>query len=243
MQAASNQALVGLAVVAEQDASASLLRGGVRLLREQRFAVTDLEPVLALLAPGLERLSKLVLGTVLYEKTRHWPTERGWRTGWGDQVRKGHEVEALVRKVRDTIDERHEHGGAPGWVRELAGRVDLCSDVTDPLLKTIDRWADAPGRYANFNALSRGGAPSDEASPHQLWTDLTAEIAIANPQRFQTLDGSPADWDAAMSDLHALLAESVVAWVDLVVTAWNVGRFGEYAKRLPISDVTWPRPK
>lgn len=175
MTAPGNQALMGLAVIPEQDASASLLRGGVRLLREQLVAVTDLEPALALLAPGLETLSKLVLGTVLYE--------------------------------------------------------------------TNGRWADAPGRYANFNALSRGGAPSDDASPHQLWTDLTAEITNANPQRFQALDGFPAEWDAAMSDLHALLADSIVSWVDLVVTAWNVGRFGQYPMGLRISDATWPKPK
>lgn len=104
----NNRALMGFAVIAEQDACASLLRGGVRLLREQRFASTDLEAVLALLAPGLERLSKLALGTVLYETTGHWPTERGWKAGWGDQARRGHEVEALVRKVRETIEGRQE---------------------------------------------------------------------------------------------------------------------------------------
>lgn len=235
MTPASDQAREGIAVLEEQDASLALLRAGVRLLRAQRFASEDLEPVLALLAPGLERLSKLVLGAVMNTDEQRWPTDQEWRA-WG------HQVTVLTAEVDAALAARRPHGGAPGWVGQLQERVQARRAVLDPLLAVIDAWAKATGRYENFAALTRRGAMPTHETPRGLWHDLTNNITNADYDRFKGLAGTQEDWNAAISDLHNLLADAVVAWVDVVVVGWNVGTVGPRFKQMQISDLTWPRP-
>jgi len=201
----------------EIDAASSLMRHGLAILTEYRFAARDAEPVLACLAGGAEKLLKLTYGLMCIDDGCQWPSKAAMRNA-------GHRIVDLDDTVRGMIDERRGRGSAPGLITRLLDLSEGHPGINQ-VLATLERYAVA-GRFYNLDLLA--GSAQGDGSPHDLWNELEMDIVEANPEMLEMLAGE--DASVARRDMNKIIVGSVSIWCELLLRSWMTGVCGRTAR-------------
>ena len=204
-----------VALSTEQEATASLLRQGFKIMDEYKFALTDAEPLFVCWAGGAEKLLKLTIGAAGIEYGGAWPALSVM------QYTYGHDIVSLNKSVMDLIEQHKARSTVPGHVDQLqmfvAGDTALAG-----LLGALSRYA-IRGRFYNLDHLA--GSEQLERSPREmLETDVHQLFTAAHPALLT-------DLDTLRPKLNRLIAESFASWCHLIVRCWITGVFGDLAKQ------------
>jgi hypothetical protein len=169
-------------------------------------AVAD--PLFAILAMGMEKLTKLTLGLNGLNTGAGWPSiaiMKGYRHNIGDLDRDACALIQAFARVQ-----------ANGWVQQELDVLTADANIAE-IIKTISVYAQE-GRFHNLDYLSDRVVKNN--SPTELWRDLEGKI-IVPPIRAGLVSAN----DAA-AFFNAAVAKSIRAWVSSYRMAWQQGAFG-----------------
>ncbi|KJK42861.1 hypothetical protein UK23_35320 [Lentzea aerocolonigenes] len=209
-----------IALSDEVDATASLLRHGLRVLESYAFAARDADVAFVCLAGGAEKLLKLSTGLHALDTSGSWPP-KAVMTGIG------HDIVKLYDHVRDLIvQEAPSLSTAPGLIAELLDKVDNDPHI-DQVLEVLGTYA-KKGRFYNLDHLADHKQSDD--SPKQLWEALHQGLLKLHPPLLMQL-ASVGQSQAARAELNKLIICSITDWQELITRAWRTGVFGSLAKQ------------
>jgi hypothetical protein len=210
-------------LIHEQEASVSCLRHGLNILLDYRFAANDAEPLLVLLATGVEKLLKLTYGLMKETETGVWPTRQQMGSGgWG------HDVARLDANCRTLIRSGASRAACPHYIIGLVDKLNA-DPYVNAWLATLTRYATA-GRFFNLDHLADAQQPAP--SPRQLWDELLREVAGSDREPTPPIGSSLIDRDALVLRAIKRLTHTVWLWWETYNRAWVQGICGSQAKRL-----------
>lgn len=211
-QAPGPELVFGIHLVNEITTATQLLAEGLNQVIEPSWYATESATAFTCMASGVERILKLTYGLDALNQGRRFPKE--------ERLRKlGHDLVHLDDLVRPRLA-----AGAAAlrkvYVAELLADVDR-----DPywpgVLKTLDSWAAASGRYRDLTILTGRPAPQDPPTAHWAETesaclhDLGLTAALTGP-----------DSRSALVKARTRLAESILRWWHAIFRAWTHGVLG-----------------
>lgn len=204
----------------ELDGTFGLLRAGDRMLDGFGTVTLDSDPLLACLAPGVERLLKVVHGLAVLDESGQWPSK--------DEMSKRlrHRISGLDQLCRGHTRTRIARATHPAYVRGLLDDVDRNATTTE-LMEVLTHYASS-GRFHNLDTLADG--PPQEPSPRQLWEALEMRLLKQRPDLLADL-GKPAGFDQARTWLNQQCREALRDWQLLYVRAGMHGCFGDRGRR------------
>jgi hypothetical protein len=207
-------------LVAEIDATASLLRRGRQLWLDYSFALLDAEPLMVLLATGCEKLLKLTFGLTHADETGAWPA-------YAVLKKYGHDLVGLDRDCRGLISDRLDRATHPAVISPL-----LDAAGTDPhlrqLLDTLTTYAQR-GRFYNLDHLA--GSPQGTDSPATMWDQLVDGAFFSRTDLQPLLGQDNESWKRLRRETNQMLVDSLSTWQELYARAWAHGICGAEAKR------------
>lgn len=226
-----------VALLYEMGAVRNLLEHGVDLIRSATSWDASRDPILAVVAMGVEKMYKLALGALDLEATGSW-TNR-------EQMQKtGHGIAAMHEKVIAELERRAEE--STQHVRDVMAVVENDS-VSKALIEVIDIYA-RQGRYYYLDIL--GGQEQVWFSPQMLWIDVCSTAgkspkvmsamaqALAEPSRHDL-------WEVVHGYERERIADALtVLWRSVVIAGMN-GLLGQHGRVLGAeiapkrSDITW----
>lgn len=203
----------------EIDAAANLLRRSLGMIHEFRSVGLDADPLLACLAIGVEKVTKLTLGLAAVEDNGSWPDKNTMQNQYG------HRVAVLDRRCREYMARNVDRASAAPYIHQLLSN--LQSDARIGLvLTTLDRYGTV-GRFYNLDALAE--APQADPPPRELWEHVERSVWKDNDAILARLGGP--GFDQARQEINTQIAASVEAWWDLYFRAWSNGVFGAHARQ------------
>jgi hypothetical protein len=207
-----------MAFVYEVNATRNTLSYATRIVASDALTDNTRDPIMSLMAAGLERLYKLTLGVIAIDRDG----------SWSDSKRFGHQIEKMHPEVLDELEQRCS---ANPYHRDLMRAV-----RDDQVLLAVIKCADAYGREGRYFYLdSLAGKEPRASSPHQAWRTVEAtvlqHIDLAEPSS-QAAE-SPADtgrWRALTTTRGAVINRSVINVWELIATCGVQGGFGELGR-------------
>ena len=163
----------------EVSATRNLLTHGVKTIREAPGVDMAFHPILALLAPGVERLHKLTLGVCALEARGGWLTYKELKNY-------RHGIVGLHEDVLGQMELRTSN--STSFVKEKVLQVQN-DMVLPPLVKLLDKYA-TDGRYFDVDVLA-GKDPAIE--PRRMWgeVELSARQAPTVKRALKALNEVP----------------------------------------------------
>lgn len=141
-----------VAFVYEVNATRNTLAFATRFVSTDALTDNTRDPIMSLIAPGLERLYKLTLGVIAVDRGEPW----------GDGKSYGHQIGKMHPKIVVEIEQR---SSARPYLQDLLGAV-----RADPVLPAVIGCADAYGREGRYFYLDTlAGNSTRVASPHKAW--------------------------------------------------------------------------
>lgn len=225
------------ALLYEMGAVRNLLEHGVDLIRSATSWDASRDPILAVVAIGVEKMYKLTLGALDLEATGSWTEKK--------QMQKiGHGIAPMHEKVAAELGRRAET--STQYVRDVLKAVEDDS-VAKALIEVVDVYA-RQGRYYHLDIL--GGQEQDWFSPQMLWIDVCS-TAGESPEVMSAMARAVAEpsrrdlWEEAHRYERERIVEALMTlWRSVTVTGMNglLGQHGhvlgaEIAPKRP--DTTW----
>ena len=188
-----------------------------------------LHPILALLAPGAERLYKLTLGVCAIDARGRWLTESELKDGYR------HDIVKLHRDVLSELDARTVD--STSYVRSKVNAV-RDDHLLTKLTGLLDTYA-REGRYFDSDILA-GREPALDL--HTLWSEVevATRTAPAVARARESLDAVPfakhVEHNRALDDAIAAerneIASSVERMWTAVAVAGENGALGDLGRKL-----------
>jgi hypothetical protein len=203
----------------EVDAAANLLARSVSLVREFRYVSLDADPLLACLAIGVEKVTKLTLGLASIEETGRWPDKSTMKGLFG------HRVATLDRHCRDYVRDHLDRVPSAPYIRRLLASVET-DDLLALVMTVLDRYG-TQGRFYNLDALAE--TPQLEPAPRELWEDVERAVWKGNDGRLAK-PGGPR-FNEARLEINNRIADSIDGWWELYFRAWINGVMGPHARQ------------
>lgn len=208
------------ALVHELDGTFGLLRAADRALADFRVGVLDIDPLFALLAPGTERLLKIVHGLAVLDATGEWPS----KSEMAERLR--HRIVDLEQLCRVHVRTALPRATAPPYIGGLLKTVESDRTLT-AMLEALTRYASS-GRFHNLDTLAE--SPPGQPPPRQLWKQLEQELIEQRPDLLAGL-GTVGGWETARAWMNQQCRVSLHDWQVLYVRAGMHGCFGDRGKR------------
>jgi hypothetical protein len=208
------------ALAREIDSTFSLLSAADRNIQQLQSLSDDIDPLMACLAAGVERLLKLVHGLATVETTGCWPSKKEMQHTLNhkisdlDRIGRGHIVAGLEQSVHRVYVE--------GLLTKADGQP-----VLHALLDVLTRYASG-GRFHNLDKLAE--SPPSLPSPLQLWEDMELSLMQARPELL-ALIGEPNGYEQVRGELNEQIGVALRDWWILYVRAGMQGCFGERGRR------------
>ena len=218
-----------MALIQEAQSAQNLLRDTVAAIATLRHPILQSDSVFTLGSIGVEKLMKIVLGTLHLRDTGDWPSKSVMR-GWGHGVLEMNA--ALERSLEDNV----KNATHQPYVRDLLDAHK--QDQQWPLLvATLDRYGRS-GRFYYLDHLAEG-KPSDWEAPIEFWNRLERSITNDRPELLTVLaNGNPEEVDMAYLAMSAASAKSLDNWWHLVHRFGIQKCFGE--RGATIGWEIWP---
>ena len=224
-----------VALLYEAGAVRNLLEHGVDLIRSATSWDASRDPILAVVAIGVERMCKLTLGALDLEATGSWTNKK-------QMQRTGHGIGPVHEKITDEPGRRAET--STQHVRDVlaAARDD---SVARALIEGVDVYA-RQGRYYYLDIL--GGEELDWSSPQMLWIEVCS-TAEKSPEVMSAMERAVAEpsrrdlWEEAHQRERIVVA-LMTLW-GAVTTAGANDLLGQHGRVLGAeiapkrSDITW----
>lgn len=213
-----------LALLSETDSTRYLLAYGIRTLRRSRLAEITREPMMTLLALGIEKILKSALGLIYLADHREWPPQKQFKDVWR------HDLAAMASEVIPALRDRLDLGTHPIYVERLLDEVEQSAAVM-PILAALTRYG-VNGRFYYLDELAE--KPQEGPKPAALWE--LAERAVRADDRdldarlTAALGGPMSDFDQLLYELEGRTADAVELLCRLIVMAGRQGLLGERGK-------------
>jgi hypothetical protein len=207
-----------VAFVYEVNATRNTLSYATRIVATDALTDNTRDPIMSLMAAGLERLYKLTLGVIAIDRDG----------SWSDSKRFGHQIEKMHPEILDELERR---SSASSYLRDL---IRVVRD--DRVLLAVIKCADTYGREGRYFYLdSLAGKQPRASSPHQAWRTVEAtvlqHIDLAEPSA-RAAEG-PADterWRTLTTVRGAVINRSVINVWEVIAMCCVQGAVGELGR-------------
>lgn len=225
------------ALLYETGAVRKLLEYGVGLIRPATSWDASRDPVLAVVAIGVEKTYKLTLGALDLEAAGSWTDKK--------QMQKaGHGIAATHEKIVAELGRRART--STQYVHDVLIAVENDS-VVGALVEVVDVYA-RQGRHCYLDLL--GGGKQDRFSPQELWVDVCS-TAGESPEVMSAMAQDLAEplrrdlrEEAHRYERERIVDALTTLWRSIIITGMN-GLLGQHGHVLGAetapkrSDITW----
>jgi hypothetical protein len=202
----------GLHLISEISTATQLLAVGLNQIVEPSWYASEPASALTCMSSGVERILKLTYGLSALDRGEPFPSAKKLRAF-------GHDLTTLDSTVRPGLAARSQTLGK-AHVKNLLTDVD--ADPYWPgLLKALDAWAAAAGRYRDLTILT--GEPATGDPPAAAW-DAIERACIEDLGLLSAVAG--ADSRTALVQMRTRLALSILKWWHAIYRTWTHGLLG-----------------
>lgn len=212
----------GYAILEESASVRNLMRASINAIRTMGYVRLDGDPAFAVGSLGVEKLMKVILGSVSIADSGAWPTERKLQ-------RWGHDIEKMHRRVFVIVDDRIGHTTAKEYSAGLADRT-AKSDILPLVFATFSRYGKA-GRFHHLDILATD-QPGELDEPMEYWERVEFHVRQTRPELGELPIGNNVALDAYEKKIHGMIADELDVWWFCMHRLAVQGCFGDLAKRV-----------
>lgn len=213
------------ALITEAQSAQNLMRDAVDAIRSFREPTIHSDATFTLGSIGVEKTAKIMLGCAAVESEGRWPAQATLKT-WG------HDIDALVARLLDEVEQRQPQAVATGYAASLIDRIRI-SSILPLLFASLSRYGRS-GRFHYLDILATDEAQRFDA-PQAYWDRLENQVA---EQVGGVRGGTQEEFERLLVRVSLTIAYELDVWWFAMHRLGIQGCFGELGRT--IGWQIWP---